>query len=212
MDSDHLLATLEKFQRRQEIREAERNTQILASQTDHIADNAWLCWSKDTLRFFLHESPLWRESQRVKAENPALYKRIYSLIGFGRFNGYVRYPTLPMVAPGIRRGGILTYVPVHGGITYFQEWWDGSVTYGFDTAHAVSDEMPEIISDVDWMMAETESMARGIQIAARFEPYYLKAGDSNAKKARVIDRMGQFIPIDPFGNFGVMINLLTGEL
>jgi hypothetical protein len=71
--------------------------------------------------------------------------------------------------------------------------------------------MAEIISDVGWMMAETESMARGIQIAARFEPYYLRA-TTEERKARVLTHMQKFLPLDVRGNFQAMLNLLSGEL
>lgn len=183
---------------------------VMESETDLIADQAWLCWSKDGLRFFLCESPVWKESEGIKREQPKLYAELRSLSQFGRFNGYVRFPKLPVVAPGIH--GILDYVPVHGGITYCQEWWDGSVTYGFDTAHAWSMEMPEIVNDVDWMMQETESMGRAIQIAARFEHYYLQADEDNERKARVLDRMGKFLPVYPFDKMHIMLNLMRGEL
>jgi hypothetical protein len=63
-----------------------------------------------------------------------------------------------------------------------------------------------------WMRLETESMARGIQIAGRFERYYLNAQDDNGKKARVLDRMGKFLPVEVQGKLGVIINLLKGEL
>lgn len=203
---------MDDFLRRQEVREAERQAAILESKTDFIANDAWLCWSKGDLRFFLVESPVWVERERLKKMEPEMYALVPYLAGmaFGRFNGYVRFPKLPTFEPGTR--GILTYVPVHGGITFFQEWWDGSVTYGFDTAHACSDDIPEIISAVDWMMNETESLGRGIQIAARFERFYLNALDDNKRKARVLDRMGQFLPLDIGGNVGVMLNLLRGEL
>ena len=201
---------LEELNQRTRDREIANRKAVMESKTDWIADSAWLCWSKDDLRFFLNESPLWKESELIKQREPRLYAKLSSLDKWGRFNGYVRFPKLPVVAPGIH--GILDYVPVHGGITFCQEWWDGSVTYAFDTAHAISMDMTEIISDVGWMMAETENMARSIQIAARFERYYLKADDDNNRKARVLDRMGKFMPVGPTDNMNIMLNLLRGEL
>ena len=191
-------------------REIATRKRVMESQTDFIADQAWLCWSKGDLRFFLSESPVYRESQGIKRDNPKLYESLPTLQKWGRFNGYVRFPKLPVVAPGIH--GIVDYVPVHGGITFCQEWWDGSATYGFDTAHAISEKMTEIINDVSWMMAETESMARSIQIAARFEPYYLRADDDNGRKARVLDRMGKFLPVNALDSMNIMLNLMRGEL
>jgi hypothetical protein len=55
-------------------------------------------------------------------------------------------------------------------------------------------------------------MGRGIQIAARFEPYYLKAGNDNRKKARVLDRMRSFLGETDAPNTGVLLKILTGEL
>ena len=191
-------------------REISIRKKVMEDQTDFIADNAWLCWSKGELRFFLAESAVYRETEGIKRDRPKLYASLPTLAQWGRFNGYVRFPKLPVVAPGIH--GIIDYVPVHGGITYCQEWWDGSVTYGFDTAHAISGRMTEIINDVGWMMAETESMARAIQIAARFEPYYLKADDDNQRKARVLDRMRKFLPVGLTDNMNIMLNLMRGEL
>jgi len=188
---------------------AEHRRAILESKTNWIADKAWLTWRKDDLFFYLLESPLYREGETMKVENPALHAKLSNLCSFGRFNGYVRFPELPFVAPGLQ--GIMTYVPVHGGITYFQDWWDGSVTYGFDTGHLVSVENPEIINDIGWMMSETESLGRGIQIAARFEPYYLNA-TTNERKAVILDRMGKFLPMVVTSNLGVMMNLLFGDL
>ena len=191
-------------------RQIETRKRVMESETDFIADQAWLCWSKGDLRFFLSESRVYRETQELKVTRPQLYATLPTLARWGRFNGYVRFPKLPVVAPGIH--GILDYIPVHGGITFCQEWRDDSVTYGFDTAHAISAEMGEIINDVGWMMTETESMGRAIQIAARFEPYYLNADEDNDRKARVLDRMGKFMPVDPTGNLSIMLNLLRGEL
>lgn len=165
---------------------------------DLVAERAVEHWTKDGLDFYLRENPAWAELGILREH----------VLEIGRWNGYARFHKLPGILPGI--GGIYTYVPVHGGITFFQEWADGSVTYGFDTAHAHSGESP--IGDVDWMKLETESMARSIRIAARFERFYLAAGDDNQKKARVLDRMGKFLPLEIRGNIGTMLNLLTGEL
>jgi hypothetical protein len=172
---------------------------------DIIAEVAVEHWQKDGVDLYICEAPSWQEMQSMQL--------LHALRGemtryFGRWNGYCKFAKLPGLIPGFN--GIYTYVPVHGGLTYFQEWADGSVTYGFDTSHAYSAESP--IDDLGWMHLETESMARSIQIAARFERYYLNAGDSNKKKGRVLDRMGKFLPVEISGNFGVMLRLLGGEL
>jgi hypothetical protein len=169
---------------------------------DFVAARAVEHWTKDDLDFYICESPVWPEFKHLTDIG------ILHTMTCGQWNGYVRFPKLPGILPGFH--GIYTYVPVHGGITFFQEWADGSVTYGFDTAHAYSGAAP--IFDIDWIKFETESMGRSIRIAARFERYYLAAGDDNTKKARVLDRMGKFLPLEITGNFGTMLNLLTGEL
>jgi hypothetical protein len=128
-----------------------------------------------------------------------------SILDGGEYNGYCRFPKLPGEATGY--GGIYTYVPVHGGLTFFQEWIDGSVTYGFDTSHFNSSEA---LCTLPWMREQTEQMVRGILIAARFEKYYLRAGNDNDKKGRILDRMARFLGNDL--NTGVMLNLLSGEL
>jgi len=206
---EELTSMMTALMERLQVRDVEQRVAILESKTDFIADRAWLCWKKGDLRFFLCESAVYREGLRLQQEQPDLYEQLSIYKEVGRFCGYVRFPSLPLIAPGYR--GIATYVPVHGDITFFQDWWDGSVTYGFDTAHLVSQENIEIVSDVDWMMAETESMARGIQIAARFEPYYLRA-TTNARKAVVLERMAKFLPFELHGHMGAMLNLLGGEL
>jgi hypothetical protein len=176
-------------------------------EVDFIAKRAIEHWEKDGLDFYLCETPIKEDLEKMK-DIPELKKAHSLLRRLGELNGYVCFPKLPGLIPGYH--GIYTYVPVHGGITFFQEWADGSCTYGFDTGHSDSYKSP--IRDKGWMKLETESMARGIQIAARFEPYYLKAGEDNQKKARVLDRMGKFLPLVIMGNFGAMMNLLSGDL
>ena len=185
---------------------AKREAQTRAIQEhDFIDANATERWTKDGVDFFICENASWPELK--KCADLGIISEMRPL-EFGRWNGYARFPKLPGLIPGYK--GIYRYVPVHGGITFFQEWVNGSVTYGFDCAHAHSGESP--IDDIGWMKLETESMARGIQIAARFERYYLNAGDSNEKKLRVIERMEKFLPLEIGGNMGVMLNILTGEL
>lgn len=203
-----LAESMDAMMNRWEIRRALRNQEILDSKKNWISDQAFLCWKQGDLQFFLVESGLYKEVQEMK-KNPDLATAFELLSKHGRYNGYVRFPKLPLVAPGF--DGIARYVPVHGGITFYQDWWDGSCTYGFDTGHAWSGEITEIINDIGWMMKETEAMARGIQIAARFEPYYLNAR-TNERKAVVLERMQRFIPVHVGENLGVMLKLLTGEL
>lgn len=195
---------LEELQRRREA--ASRAVR----DVDFIAESAVEHWTKDGLDFYLCENRAWQgmQSRAVRDALKSVSDLSDPMLDFGQWNGYVKFPKLPGILPGYR--GIYTYIPVHGGLTFFQEWADGSCTYGFDCCHGYSGHSP--IKDKDWVKLEAESMGRSIRIAARFEKYYLKAGDDNRKKARVLDRMGQFLPVELGGNTGIMFNLLGGEL
>jgi hypothetical protein len=172
-------------------------------EVDFIREDAVEHWQKDGVDLYLCLNRINIDMQFVRAIVPD-----FKGMECGTWNGYARFPKLPGILPGYK--GIYTYVPVHGGITFFQEWGDGSCTYGFDTGNSRSNSA--LTTNKDWMMRETESLARGVQIAARFERYYLAAGDDNRKKARVLDRMGKFLPIGITDNLGIMLNLLGGEL
>jgi len=128
----------------------------------------------------------------------------------GHYCGYCRLPSRPTIETGYR--GILTYVPVHGGITYANEdATDCTMVYGFDCGH-FDDEKNPLLRDLDWLSAECERMAEWISEAARFEERYLLAR-TNEEKAKVLDgyykKIGQAIPRD---NFGINLNLLGGSL
>lgn len=127
--------------------------------------------------------------------------------------GYCRFPERPLKEG--HYDGIATYVPVHGGITWAEEAEDGSMAYGFDCAHGGDEDDPDL-RDPEWLKAECERMAAAIKLAADFEPDYLAAGDDEAK-AKVLDRYHERLAEDGLvfkleGNFGAMLNLLSGEL
>jgi len=136
----------------------------------------------------------------------------------GHYCGYVRFPKRPVREQGYF--GILTYVPVHGGITYAEESEDGSMVYGFDCAH-LGDWSPYHPEGKQWTLeevkAEAEKMAEGIKCVAKYEKRYLECV-TNECKAKVIDeyhkemkeRFG--IKFDLKNNFGALLNLLGGEL
>ena len=120
------------------------------------------------------------------------------------FNGYVVFPRRPVREETYY--GILTYVPVHGGITYAREYKDG-IVYGFDTAHDDSDSFP--ITDKGWIREQIKLMIAGIQKARQVEAKYLKAltNKTRAKYAQqVIDTGGN----STYRNFGILMNLLSG--
>ncbi|HMN10984.1 MAG TPA: hypothetical protein PKD55_01515 [Bellilinea sp.] len=135
--------------------------------------------------------------------------------GMGHWCGYVRFETRPVAETGY--GGFMTYVPVHGGITYAGQGEDGTMVYGFDCAHAGDEEDPKTW-DMNWLRAETERMAIAIEAAVPFSKEYdaIQEGDNEAR-AEVIDRYHRElqdidIRFDLQNNFGAMIRFLFGEL
>lgn len=130
-----------------------------------------------------------------------------------QYNGYCRFKRKPVYERGYN--GLLSYVPVHGGITYANHEL-GVSTYGFDTAHA-NDESNPLVRNLEWLEYQCVVMTESIRIAARFEPDYLKFKSSHAK-VYVIDRFHKAInkavgaKFDLTNNFGAMINAITGRL
>jgi len=130
-----------------------------------------------------------------------------------QFNGYCRFKRKPVHERGY--DGILSYVPVHGGITYCEHDHGVSV-YGFDTAHA-GDDNNKSVRNIEWVEHQAWLMARSIQIAALFEPDYLRFKNNDirseiiAKMHAMIDRkVGAKFKIT--NNFGAMINLISGTI
>jgi hypothetical protein len=133
--------------------------------------------------------------------------------------GYVTFPKRLFREQGYN--GFLVYVPVHGGITFAEQEKDGSMTYGFDCAHAGDYTGPvyeialkgDKIWQEDMVIVETEKLAKGLQLAQKYELRYLR-NISNKGKAKVIDEYHKELgePFDMKDNFGVMLNLLGGKI
>ena len=134
---------------------------------------------------------------------------------FGGLNGYVKFPKNPLREQNY--GGIATYVPVHGGITYA----DGKGTFGFDTLHC-TDSTPSRrghsgekgkIWTLEEVKKETEKMARGLLLAKKYERRYLRCISSKGK-AKVVDEYHKELgeQFDVTDNLGAMLNCLCGEL
>ena len=131
----------------------------------------------------------------------------------GHYCGYVVFPARFTVEDGYN--GLLTYVPVHGGITFAEERADKSMAYGFDCNHC-DDAGKDILRDRDWLVAECERMAIGIVAAKQCEQDYLLSADSEAKSA-VIRKYHEHVStlgadFDLQDNFGAMIRVFCGEL
>jgi len=120
-------------------------------------------------------------------------------------NGYVFFPKRPVREYGY--DGILTYVPVHGGITYAEPYKKGMV-YGFDTLHCNSNEYPRL--DKEWLISQCKIMIKGILKAAEVEDKYLRCKTNNGK-AKHCEYVMEVQP-EMERSFGVNINLLSGKL
>lgn len=121
-------------------------------------------------------------------------------------NGYAVFKNKPVRENDYN--GILAYVPVHGGITLCHHEKDGKVVYGFDTLHYNSQEYPR--TDKEWVKGQISIMIAGIKQAAKVELKYLKAvtNKGKGKWAQTV----QDIQPEQGQNFGVMLNLLSGQL
>ncbi|MBA7690247.1 hypothetical protein ES703_98771 [subsurface metagenome] len=160
--------------------------------------------------------------------------------GYGGYNGYIHFKKRPATERGYQ--GILTYVPVHGGITLARP--DGKITfsilplfmakpylgiiYGFDTGHCDSEKYPR--ADKAWVKKQIGLMQGGILRARTVEVPYLLTGYVSDflgrfgfmrifhKWARCIQaRCVQFVwdTDKKHGNkfnFGMMINILCGKI
>lgn len=123
-------------------------------------------------------------------------------------NGYAVFSERPVKERGYE--GILTYVPVHGGITYARMHDGLGIVYGFDTCHHGSRQFP--ISDQDWIKGQIELMVRGIKLAAELEDEYLLAAGDNEKRAEICQNILDLSEGEVSFNFGLAINILSGEL
>jgi len=157
----------------------------------------------------------------------------------GAWGGYVRFPSKPVQAEDYQ--GILTWVPVHGGIAYAQAGPDGSMWYGFDCGHA--DDMLHMSAStferrleevkhgapesrlfdyrprsLEWLKGQCEMMGACLRCAARVEQAYLEAGDDQEKRARILDQMHNYLEAEGLGefkiteNFGALLAILSGKL
>jgi len=124
---------------------------------------------------------------------------------FGGYNGYVVFPKRHVKERGYN--GILSYVPVHGGITYANYDKLGMV-YGFDVLHFNSDAFPK--DDMKWTKKQCEIMIKGILKASEVEKIYRK-GKSNEEKSEYIQKVADVNHTNDIG-FGAMLNLLSGKL
>lgn len=160
-------------------------------------------WGHHGMAFTIIEVDLFEGMPKDYSPSPLIERCHYC--------GYVRFETRPVKIQGY--SGILTYVPVHGGITYCDED-EAGVVYGFDCGHAGDQERPEL-KDMEWLGTECFKMGRAIQVAAGFEDRY-EASEDEAR-ALVIQEyheelLKQGIEFELMDNFGAMINVMFGKL
>jgi len=152
-------------------------------------DHASVAWEKDEISFYLVK-------QRM-----------------GHWCGYCQFPKRPVIEQGY--DGILTWVPVHGGITFADEYPEGVMVYGFDCAHAGDEDNPKV-SDEAWLRSEAERLATNIQAVVKYEERYLLA-ETDKKKADVLEEYLNEVGSNAHSlvnddvNFGAMIGLLCGR-
>jgi hypothetical protein len=127
--------------------------------------------------------------------------------------GYVRMNRAMFAVPGYK--GLLTYVPVSGGITLKAEDSEGCIIYGYDTNHAW-DHAKAGFWTPETMTEETNRFATGLICAAKYETAYLEARTEKGK-AQIIDLFHaelreSGIEFKLTENFGAMLNVLFGKL
>ncbi|HZF24008.1 MAG TPA: hypothetical protein VE030_11160 [Burkholderiales bacterium] len=128
-------------------------------------------------------------------------------------NGYVAFPKrhAPKL-PTNSYGGILQYIPVHGGVTYAVKDSYMAV-WGFDTLHCDSGEVPR--ADRAWILGQCRLLHTGLLIAAKLWPEWRKA--SQARRTEMADWMLQLVDDGRVGltgrlNLGSMLDLMRGRI
>lgn len=123
--------------------------------------------------------------------------------------GYAVFPKRLCKETGYK--GVLTYVPVHGGITFANEREDGSMVYGFDCAHNCSPDFP--CDDFKWLFGQCAVMVKGIKAMSEIEDEYLLAEGDNEKRGTLLDKVRDELDSNGEGfNTGAALNLMGGQL
>jgi hypothetical protein len=124
----------------------------------------------------------------------------------GTLNGYVIFPVRPVREKGY--DGILSYVPVHGGITFAKQ--EGvEMAYGFDTAHHNSRDYP--IGDHEWLWSECRKMVDGILKAKELEDAW-DGEEDKEKQVALAQQVYDVAPCDGGFHLGIMVNMLCGRI
>lgn len=204
------------------MKEREKRANVDARRGDEMrrrAEDAWVTPEGIECYTMFFAMPGWER----------LPDTVKEMLPHGHYNGYVR-----LVRPLFRTKGyndLLTYVPVHGGITFSAVDSEGCKTYGFDCAHA-GDEVTRWTREA--VMRETARLAFALVVAARFEDAFLRRaapGRGKSRKwkarrrakqwkarARVVTRYHQALAQQAgirfrlTDNFGAMLRVLGGTI
>lgn len=125
-------------------------------------------------------------------------------------NGYVAFPKrhAPRLPAGT--GGIVKYIPVHGGVTYAVKDSYMAV-WGFDTMHYRSGAQPR--TDQDWIRANCWVLYRGLMLAEKHWPEFERA--SQGRRAEIADVLLALVEEQPLLDklgFEAMIGMLFGRV
>ena len=126
------------------------------------------------------------------SQGDILFSIVEHPIGF--YCGYARFRERPTISRGYE--GILSYVPVHGGITYAEQHKDGTIVYGFDCGHAGDESIPEL-KDIEWLKAECQRMACYIIVAATHEEKYVLARTDEEQEQAINDFLTEINALNP---------------
>jgi hypothetical protein len=149
---------------------------------------------------------------RMREEHPELFQTI-GLCDPDALNGYVAWPKRHGPKLPMETGGIIQYIPVHGGVTYALK--DSFATvWGFDTMHAGSPGVERTNSD--WIRFQCHLLHHGLQVAEGLWPKFRRERDVH-KRAEMAQALFDIEPAASGGlgdrlGFTALLNLLTGKI
>ena len=106
--------------------------------------------------------------------------------------------------------GFLTYIPVHGGITYAKKDEYGYV-YGFDCVHSGDEDNPNL-KDINYIAKQCELLGDMLFYCKEHKDKYDKANTNQEKSIIIQDFIEKFPQAEQKLNFGALINLIGGKI
>jgi hypothetical protein len=123
----------------------------------------------------------------------------------GALNGYVAFPKRRAPLRTRKADGIVDFIPVHGGVTYYHKDATACV-FGFDTGHFNSSHLP--ITDKAWIKWQCKVLYEGVVKAAAIENEYRHA-QTNDARAKILQPLADLIPEEDLGT-GALIRIMFG--